>query len=53
MVHDDKPRNTWKLAIIEELIRGKDELVRAANIRTKKWSHEQTNHQIIPIRDLR
>ena len=35
LVHDDKPRYSWKLAIIEQLIRGNDGLVRAANIRTK------------------
>ena len=27
MVHDEKPRNAWKLAVIEELVRGNDGLV--------------------------
>jgi hypothetical protein len=34
LVHDDSPRSTWKLAVVEDLIRGGDNLVRAANIRT-------------------
>ena len=46
IVHDDKPRNTWKLAIIEELIRGNDALVRAANIRTKNG---RTNRPITKL----
>ena len=34
LVHDDTPRITWKLAVIEELMKGKDGLVCAAKIRT-------------------
>jgi len=34
LIHDDTPRITWKLVVIEELLRGKDGLVRAATIRT-------------------
>ena len=34
LVHDNTPQTMWKLAVIEELIRGNDGLVRAANIRT-------------------
>ena len=29
LVHDKSPRNTWKLAIVEELMTGKDRLLRA------------------------
>ena len=43
MVHDDTPRITWKLAVIEELMKGKDGLVRAAKIRTAQG---RTNHPI-------
>ena len=32
LVHDDGPRSTWKLAVVENLIRGGDNLVRAAKI---------------------
>ena len=49
MVHDEKPRNVWKLAVIEELIRGNDGLVRAANIRTKNG---QTNRPITKLYPL-
>jgi len=33
IVHDDKARLHWKLAIVEDLIKGEDGFVRAANIR--------------------
>ena len=39
MVHDDSPRITWKLAVIEELMKGKDGLVYAAKIRTAQGNH--------------
>ena len=34
IVHDENPRMTWKLAVIEDLITGKDGLTQAAMIRT-------------------
>ena len=34
LVHDDTPRATWRMAVIQDLIVGGDGLVRAANIRT-------------------
>ena len=34
LIHDDTPRMQWRLAMIEEVIRGLDGLVRAAKIRT-------------------
>ena len=33
IVHDEKARLHWKLAIAEDLIKGRDDYVRAANIR--------------------
>ena len=36
LVHDDKPRIDWKLAVIEDVVRGNDGLVRAANILTSR-----------------
>ena len=33
IVHDDKPRMQWRLAVVEKLFIGKDSLVRAAHIR--------------------
>lgn len=32
LVHDDGPRAKWNLAVIEELMKGNDGLVRAAHI---------------------
>ena len=32
LMHNDTPRMTWKITVIEKLIRGNDGLVRAANI---------------------
>ena len=34
LVHDDTPRATWRMAVIQDLIVGGNGLVRAANIRT-------------------
>ena len=34
LVHDDTPRLHWKLAVIKEVVKGKDELIRSAVIRT-------------------
>ena len=49
LVHDDKPRYSWKLAIIDELIRRNDGLVRAANIRSKTGT---TNRPITKLHPL-
>lgn len=43
LVHDDSHKITWRLAVIEELKKGKDGLVCAAKIRT---AHGRTNHPI-------
>ena len=37
ITYDDKPRLHWKLAIVEDLIKGNDGLVRAAHVRTEKY----------------
>ena len=34
LVHDDTPRLHWKLAVIKEVVKGKDGLIRSAVIRT-------------------
>ena len=46
MVHDEKSRNAWKLAVIEESVRGNDGLMRSASIRTKNG---QTNRPITKL----
>jgi len=45
-IYDDRPRSTWKLAVIQELITGNDGLVRAARLKT------QRGETIRPIRRL-
>ena len=42
-MYDESPRTTWKLAIVEGLITGKDELIHADNIKTPQG---RTNHPI-------
>ncbi|XP_045208291.2 uncharacterized protein LOC123560095 [Mercenaria mercenaria] len=32
-VHDGTPRSTWRLAVVEEVVKGKDGLIRSAKIR--------------------
>ena len=39
IVHDDTPRASWKMAVIDDLIVGRDGLVRAATVRTS-WNHK-------------
>ena len=46
LVHDETPRSTWKLAVVESLIEGGDGLTQAANIRTS------TGHTNRPITKL-
>ena len=43
LVHDDGPRSSWRLAVVEDLIKGGDDLIRAAKIRTS------TGHTNKPI----
>ena len=35
IIHDNKPRLHWKLAIVEDLIKGNDGLVRGAHVRQR------------------
>ena len=35
IVDDEKPRMQWKLALVEGLIKGRDDLVRAAHIKMR------------------
>ena len=46
LVHDESPRSTWKLTVVESLREGGDGLIRAANIRTS------TGHTNRPITKL-
>ena len=49
LVHDDKPRIKWKLAVIENLTEGKDGYVRSADIRT---ANGKTNRPIAKLYPL-
>ena len=49
LVHDDKPRIKWKLAVIENLTEGKDGYVRSADIRT---TNGKTNRPIAKLYPL-
>ncbi len=49
LVHSDKPRMQWKMAVIEKLIRGADGFVRAVQIRT---SNGKTNRPITKLYPL-
>ena len=48
-IYDDAPRNTWKLAVIDELIKGRDGLIRAANLRTKNGPTNRPISKLYPI----
>ena len=45
-IHDDSSRITWKLAVVDELIFGKDGLIRAVKLRT---SYGLTNRPIFKL----
>jgi len=49
VVHDDKPRLQWRLAIIEELIRGRDDLIRAAHIRMGTYKTTRPIVKLYPL----
>ena len=49
LVHDDTPRTSLKMAVIEELIRGNNRLVRAANIQTPT---SKTNRPVMKLAPL-
>ena len=46
VVHDDTPRTSWKMAVVEELISGNDGLVRVVNIQTPTG---KTNRLILKL----
>lgn len=48
-MHDDSPRISWKLAVVEKLLRGNDGFVRAANIRTTQGKTNRPIARLIPL----
>ena len=49
LVHDDAPRINWQLAVIEDVTRGSDGLIRAANIRTKSGRTNRPIARLYPL----
>ena len=49
IVHDDKPRTQWRLAVVETLITGNDNLVRAANIRMGTYRTSRPIVKLYPL----
>ena len=49
LIHDDNPRVNWKLALVTSINRGRDGLVRSANLRTANGT---TNHPITRLHPL-
>ena len=49
LVHDDTPRINWQLAVIEDVIKGSDGLVRAVNIRTKSGRTNRPIARLYPL----
>ena len=49
LVHNDTIRVTSKMAVIEELIKGNDGLVRTANIRTAGGSTNRPITRLVPL----
>ena len=49
IVLDDKPRMQWRIAVVEKLITGKDNLARAAHIRIETY---KTTHPIVKLYPL-
>ncbi|XP_065895991.1 uncharacterized protein [Dysidea avara] len=49
LVHDDTPRISWRLAVVEDTIAGEDGLVRAANIRTSTGKTNRPVAKLYPL----
>lgn len=49
LVHNEGPRSSWKLAVVEEVIRGGDGLVRAAHIHTSTGSTNRPVNKLYPL----
>ena len=46
---DDRNRNNWKLGIVEDVIAGRDGIVRVAKLRTGKATLERAIQQLYPF----
>ena len=48
-MYDEGPRSIWKLAIVEELITGKDGLTHAVKIKTTQGRTNRPIAKLIPL----
>ena len=46
---DSKNRNTWKLGIVVDMIKGKDDVVRGAKVKTANGVLERATQQLYPL----
>ena len=49
IVHDEKPRMQWRLAVVEGLIKGGDNLTRAAHIRMGNYKTTRPIVKLYPL----
>ena len=49
IVHDKKPRIQWRLAIVEKLVTGNDDLIRAAHIRMENYRTTRPIVKLYPL----
>ncbi|XP_045023635.1 uncharacterized protein LOC123468017 [Daphnia magna] len=49
LVHDEKPRKDWKMAVVEKLIRSQDGQIRAADIRTANGKTNRPISKLYPL----
>lgn len=48
-IHDETLRNSWKLAVVEELVKGEDNLIRTVKLRTKNGTTNRPITKLYPI----
>ena len=49
LIHDDTPRTTWKMGVMEALITGGDKIVRAVTLRTATGLTDRTVAKLYPL----
>ena len=49
LIHDDSPRASWKMAVIENLIKGNDGYVWVAEVRTSSVETNQPISKLYPL----
>ena len=54
LIHDNTPRNQWKIGVVTSLHTGKDELVRSVSLRVPSWKGTMTTYrETLSVRDVR